>query len=628
MLGACDIRGSAGVALAQPGRKAIALLAYLCLAPGQRAPREKLADLLWPDRPSTQARNSLRQTISLIRKLPIGQEDLLLSDRDHVGLAPGGLCCDVVSLIELCEGQKSDAGDQISSLYQGPFMDGFFSGSPIFDDWAAATRGRIETVAVPTLHEAARTCPPEKGLTLLRKLLNIDPTREATYQLGMELYAVRRQRDQALRLFESMKAMLAREYGVGPSHESERIRQRILDSLPFERSESTAIIGARGSKMTVRVRPFENLSATTGLDGFLKGLLEATVIELSRINEITVLQDGQPSDPADVVLSGSLLAGGSQMQLITRVTDGATGRHLSGERFRISLDDQVSALEGIAECVALATRFECLHHRWQLRDLTPVDDFSVRLLVLKAHCRYYELTAPSLRDAIRLAEQALETDPKSLRAQRVLSLALTGAMVQGVIARDTVTVRRAIELARGVAQAVPEDVFTRCVLAWALGNDAQHEAAVEELRYAIQLNPRYSTLHSDLAEHYALMGYISEALSEVEEAIRLSDEDVVSYWRYHTAAVAQFAAGNYTAALHNARRAMRAKPGLLRGAVYLAASAAALGLDDEATRAVDRIKREHPDLTLQNLTPGLVPRFVHDIHHQQLMTHLRAAGLT
>ncbi len=351
------------------------------------------------------------------------------------------------------------------------------------------------------------------------------------------------------------------------------------------------------------------------------------MIELSRINEISVLQDSEPSYPADVILSGSLLADDLQMQLIMRVTDGATGRHLSGERFRIPLGEQVSALEEIAECVALATRFECLNHRWQLRDLTPVDSFPVRLLVLRAHCRYYELTAVSLQDAIRLAEQALEADPKSLRAQRMLSLALTGAMVQGVAPRDAATIRRAIDLARGVAQAVPEDVFTRCVLAWALGNDAQHEAAVEELRYAIQLNPRYSTLHSDLAEHYALMGYLNEALSEVEEAIRLSDDDVVSYWRYHTAAVAQFAAGNYTAALQNARRAMRDKPGLLRSAVYLAASAAALGLDDEATRAVDRIKREHPDLSLENLAPGLIPRFVHDGHHQQLMTHLRAAGL-
>lgn len=287
----------------------------------------------------------------------------------------------------------------------------------------------------------------------------------------------------------------------------------------------------------------------------------------------------------------------------------------------------MSELEDIAECIALATRFECLHHRWQLRDLTPVDGFPVRLLVLKAHCRYYELTTASLRDAIGLSEQALDADSKSLRAQRMLSLALTGAMVQGVVPRDGATVRRAIELSRGVAQTVPEDVFTRCVLAWALGNDAQHEAAVEELRYAIEMNPRYSTPHSDLAEHYALMGHVNKALSEVEEAIRLSDEDVVSYWRYHTAAVAQFAAGNYAAALQNARRAMRDKPGLLRSAIYLAASAAALGLTDEATRAVDRIKREHPSLALETLTPGLIPRFVHDTHHQQLMTHLRAAGL-
>jgi tetratricopeptide (TPR) repeat protein len=256
-----------------------------------------------------------------------------------------------------------------------------------------------------------------------------------------------------------------------------------------------------------------------------------------------------------------------------------------------------------------------------------VDTHPVRLLVLRAHCRYYELTTPSLLDAVRLAERALELDPSSLRGQRMLSLALTGAMVQGAIPRTPENMQRAVDLCRGVARAIPEDVFTRCVLAWALGNAGQHPAAIDELRYAIQLNPRYATLRSDLAEHYALMGYVNEALSEIEEAIRLSHEDVVSFWRYQTAAIAQFAAGNHAAALENARRVLRDKPGLLRGEVFLAASAAALGMMEEARRAVDHLLRDHPGLTLATVAPGLMPRYVQEHHHQQFLHHLGRAGL-
>lgn len=627
LLGPCQITDGRGGVVTAQGRKAIALLAYLALAPGQRCSREKLADLLWPDRPSVQARNSLRQTFSLIRRLVPEGADVFLADRDFISLAGGALQCDVLELLELCAGGAGANAGAIAALYRGPFLDGFFSGSFVFDEWATTIRQRIETATIHALHEAARICPDAEGLPLLRQLLVMDPTREATYQLGMELYAVRRQRDQALRLYESCKSMLAREYGVGPSPETERIRQRIVASQPFERSDAAEPARARGDRMTVLVGAFENLSASPQYGAFLKALQETVIIELSRVGEISVLPDRHVDDRPDVLLGCSLLADADQMQLIMRVTDGATGRHLSGQRFRLAAGEQIVALDDIAECVALSTRFECLHHRWQLRDLTPLDGYPVRLLVLRAHCRYFELTTPSLLDAVRLAEQALALDPSSLRGQRMLSLALTGCMVQGAMPRDPQTARRAITLARGVARAVPEDVFTRCVLAWALGNDGQHAAAIDELRYAIQLNPRYATLRSDIAEHYALLGYVNEALSEIEEAIRLSPEDVVSYWRYQTAAVAQFAAGNHAAALENARRALRDKPGLLRGEVYLAASAAALGMMDEARRAVDHLLRDHPALTLRNVAPGLVPRFVQDHHHQQFLLHLRRAGL-
>src|SRR5262245_54402887 len=50
------------------GRKTLALLAYLLAHPGQEHGREKLAALLWPDRFEEQARGSLRQALSELRR--------------------------------------------------------------------------------------------------------------------------------------------------------------------------------------------------------------------------------------------------------------------------------------------------------------------------------------------------------------------------------------------------------------------------------------------------------------------------------------------------------------------------------------------------------------------------------
>lgn len=612
------------------GRKAFALLVYLAMTPGERAPRDRLADLLWPDRSSAQARSSLRQTLSVIRAT-MGESaaPLFAADREFIALAPGVLRCDARDLLEIAE--SGEGIGRADLLYAGPFLAGFFSGSQVFEDWATEMRERLDALAVQALHAQLRGLPPTEAVSLFPRLLAIDPAREASFQLGMELQAALRQRDRALKLYESCKAMLLREYGVTPSPETERIRRRVLEGLPAEVAGHVSLpVRPARPKPVVRVMRFANLSADAGLDRFLDGLLDALVIDLSHMRELVALrapEAGAAPAYADYILTGSLMEQGGRIEVIVRLVDAESGQDISGERFTGHAGGQLDLLRVISQSVALSTRFEVLHAGWQLQDLLPVDDQPVRLRVLQAHSRYYELTADSLADAVRLCEEALAIDPLSLRAQRTLSLALSGSIVQGVLRRTPETVQRAIELARRVARAAPEDVFTRCVLAWALGNAGQHEAAIEELRYAIRLNPLYCTLHSDLAEHYALMGYTSEAIAECHEAIRLSADDVVSFWRYHSIAVAQFAAGNYAESLENARRVMREKPGLLRGALIRAASAAALGLQEEAEMTVADILRERPDLCIATVSSAFMPRYVQDLHHCVFLDMLARAGL-
>src|SRR5262245_12019933 len=63
--------------------KVEALLYYLASMPGPH-PREVLADLLWGETPEAQARRSLTQALSNLRKV-VGA--LLIADRLSVGLA-------------------------------------------------------------------------------------------------------------------------------------------------------------------------------------------------------------------------------------------------------------------------------------------------------------------------------------------------------------------------------------------------------------------------------------------------------------------------------------------------------------------------------------------------------------
>jgi tetratricopeptide (TPR) repeat protein len=144
---------------------------------------------------------------------------------------------------------------------------------------------------------------------------------------------------------------------------------------------------------------------------------------------------------------------------------------------------------------------------------------------------------------------------------------------------------------------------------------------------ANSLNQSYPTAHADLAEQYALLGQTDKAVSEANEAIRLSPDDLMIFWRYHYIAVAKFVAGDDVEAFEVSRKVVRLKPGFVRGALYLAAAAAATDKPQEATRAIYHCLSQMPELSFTNASPGFAPRYVQDRHHQRFPDMLRKAGL-
>src|SRR5262249_14214083 len=67
LLGRVEVRQPDASVLHLPSRKALALLTYLAMRPGELQPRDKLAALLWGDTSQERARHSLRQALVTIR---------------------------------------------------------------------------------------------------------------------------------------------------------------------------------------------------------------------------------------------------------------------------------------------------------------------------------------------------------------------------------------------------------------------------------------------------------------------------------------------------------------------------------------------------------------------------------
>jgi DNA-binding SARP family transcriptional activator len=96
LLGAFAIDANVGrpISISVRSKKARALLSYLAMKPDYRARREELATLFWGDHPDTLARHSLRQCLIALRRDLCGASEILVVDREAIGLRPQSVAVD------------------------------------------------------------------------------------------------------------------------------------------------------------------------------------------------------------------------------------------------------------------------------------------------------------------------------------------------------------------------------------------------------------------------------------------------------------------------------------------------------------------------------------------------------
>jgi DNA-binding SARP family transcriptional activator len=624
------------------GKRGAAIIAYLARSPGMTAPRERLADLLWSESDSDHSRNSLRQTLSVLRQdLMRAGLDIIHTSRDAIGLKAVGIDVD-----EFEAGLAARSPREIEAaleVYCGPFLDGFYLGTSGFDDWAAAERDRLLNQAIDGCERLVRRVDAESGLALTDRLLALDPTREASHRLRMELLFASGQRDRAIRAYEACRSMLKKELGVEPSAETRALWQSMLSAAAPSALQSAngAVAGPRLGRPSISVADFVNLTGERGDDFFASGLVQDITTALSEVAEYVVLsgvtsperkangdENGATGRPrARYVLSGSIQRSGDELRVHVQLADAAGGHNVWAQRFDGQSENSLAFQDRIAQSVVLALILELQLSNWKVRDKSPPGPPEVRRLVNAALMKYFEMTRDSLPIAMELCEQALAIAPDNARTKRTLSVAITMAIAFGALSSGREHIERALQLAEAAVQAVPDDEIARVVLSFALETAGRIDEAILECRHAINLNPSYPSARGDIAALYGLSGRVDEAVHEANEAIRLGTHDVIDFWRHHSMVVALFAGGNDRRALEVARRVVRTKPGFVRGALYWAASAAAAENQEEASRAIHHCLSQLPHLNLGNVSPGFVPRYVKDEHQSRFLDMLSRAGL-
>jgi DNA-binding SARP family transcriptional activator len=219
--------GSAPIELAT--RKAEALFAYLVLN-GSAVRRDTLCALLWGEVPSVQARHSLRQALSGIRTALRPRDDQFIqTTRDRVAISPRAVRVDILLIERLVRRGSTRALGLACTLCRGELLAGVEIREAEFERWLVTERAQAKQLAIEA-HERyvdrliGSGDYPMATQSALR-LVALDPLHERAHRTLMTLYAAQGRMTAALQQYDLCAAVLARELGVEPAPETQRIRR-------------------------------------------------------------------------------------------------------------------------------------------------------------------------------------------------------------------------------------------------------------------------------------------------------------------------------------------------------------------------------------------------------------------
>jgi DNA-binding SARP family transcriptional activator/TolB-like protein/Tfp pilus assembly protein PilF len=234
LVGAFAIEANVGgrpIPISVRSRKARALLAYLAMKPDYRARREELATLFWGDNPDALARHSLRQCLISLRQDLCLASEILMVDREAIGLRAQFVCVDARRFMSLARSAGSDGLVQAAELWQGAFLPDLALDIEEFDSWHRREADRLSAVAADVFEALCRNADTngdgERAIAAAEHLVALEPTREDRQRTALMLFARYKGREAALSRARQFTDLLRSELGVPP----EAATRALIDAI-------------------------------------------------------------------------------------------------------------------------------------------------------------------------------------------------------------------------------------------------------------------------------------------------------------------------------------------------------------------------------------------------------------
>lgn len=643
------------------GRKARALLAYLCMSGGERVPRLRLSALLWDRMTDELGRTNLRQALrELTSALGDDIRHVLRNDRDHLSIDMSVCAVDIAGIVEARAQALPDEESEILRLCSGRLLDELDGTSASFDQWLASERSRFED-GLRRLCEkelqrlTARGAAPGAQIAAARRLVTLTPDDEQATRVLMHAYLELGDRAQAIREYERCKEALRESLDIGPSKQTLALHDAIKNFTPPPQERAYAgpaadpaasgraapARPATQAGVTVAVLPFREHDVPAGDHYFASGLVEEVIAALTHARELLVISyesilryRDMPLDLRAIgeelgvkyIVTGRVRRARSRLLISAELTDAATALVLWSGRVEGGIEDVFDLQDKLATRVVgeLSPQIQYAELKKAMRKRP--DNLDVYDLTLRGLDLLYRLEREQFDQAADFLHRAIAADRTYATPHALLAQWHGIRIGQGWSPAKGDDLGRIAEHAEKALALDPLD--PRALSLWghlrALRfND--HEGALLLFERAMTTSPGAAIVWVRSSPTFSYLGDGREALRRAEVGLRLSPVDPHLFFSLSVLALAHYVLGDYASAEAAAAKSASLNPAFTANLRILAAAQSGAGRVREARETGRRIREIEPGFRIGSFIGGYAYR--DKARRDAFANHLLRAGL-
>jgi DNA-binding SARP family transcriptional activator/tetratricopeptide (TPR) repeat protein len=638
------------------GRKARALLGCLCLAPGQRLARGRLASMLWDRVPEFQARASFRQAVrELVVAFGSFAPELIECDRENISLSTVACWIDVSALLSP---ERSGPKTELANYCVGELLEGLDGVSVAFDQWLLSERTRFTEQRRALLEaELNQARGANKGATeraeIARRLILFDPTHEGASRILMRALADMGERGQSLREYARCKEALNAALEVEPSAETHALYEAIrsfsgrdvkgIVAVPEaaprnKKARSPRAPETQRSRLRVGVLPFL-ATPSPGEEDLALCLSQEVAAALARFRWFDVIapmalmhrpvasftseEQLRPRE-TDYVVDGALSSSGEKFQIsvrlldLTRYASPVWSSHFELDSRALNKIDEMITAKIVAQIDPVILFIEGQPKR--------SEKFGAAGLLLRAIPLIYTWEKEKYEEAGKLIDRALDMEPDNAMAAAWAAywhLFYVGQGWSPNIENTFAIVRnyavRAIRLDPENAEAL--GIYAH-VCAFA---DRDFKSALHYYDRALRLNPNLAIIWALSAPTYCYIGQPDKALKQLERYRELAPFHPYFFWVETLYTIAYYFLGDYEQAIQVGRRAVTTNPEFVNGYKPLLAALGHLRRREEAKPFLDKLMALETNFSVQRFAREYP--IEKEADRERYMEDLRLAGV-